>query len=89
MGALFWLKRYLLAAAPLWAILAAVEWFKGAATRDDYASAALWALAAAGIFTYGHWRRYRLAMPCAACDSIAPARKAGKPSPLNTRAPGR
>lgn len=74
MGALFWVKRYLLAAVPLFAILAAVEWFKGAATQEDYLSAALWSLAAAGIFTYIQWRRYRLALPCAACDTL-PANK--------------
>lgn len=74
MGAWFWLKRYLAAAVPLFAILAAVEWFKGSTTRDDYVSAALWALAAAGIFTYGHWRRYRLAMPCTSCNDLPPAK---------------
>ena len=44
MGALFWLKRYLLAALPLFAILAAVEWFKGSTAPADYMSAGLWAL---------------------------------------------
>lgn len=78
MGALFWLKRYLLAALPLFAILAAVEWFKGSTTRDDYLSAALWAMAAAGIFTYGHWRRYRLSMPCASCDDVGAGTRPGK-----------
>jgi hypothetical protein len=40
MGALFWIKRYLMAAVPLFAILAAVEWFKGTTTTEDYLSAA-------------------------------------------------
>lgn len=75
MGAWFWLKRYLLAAVPLFAILAGAAWFNGSSTREDYTSAALWALAAAGLFTYGHWRRYRLTMPCASCNDI----DAGKP----------
>ena len=78
MGALFWLKRYLLAALPLFAILAAVEWFKGSTTRDDYLSAALWAMAAAGIFTYGHRRRYRLALPCASCDDVGAGTRPGE-----------
>ena len=59
MGAIFWIKRYLLAAVPLFAILAAVEWFKGSATQNDYLSAAAWALGAAAIFTWTAWRRYR------------------------------
>jgi hypothetical protein len=59
MGAIFWIKRYLLAAVPLFAILAAVEWFKGSTSRNDYLSAAAWALAAAALFTWSAWRRYR------------------------------
>lgn len=59
MGATFWIKRYLLAAVPLFAILAAVEWFKGSATQTDYLSAAAWALGAAALFTWTAWRRYR------------------------------
>jgi len=77
MGAWFWLKRYLLAAVPLFAILAAVAWFNGSSTREDYTSAALWALAAAGLFTYGHWRRYRLTMPCASCNDIDASKPRG------------
>lgn len=59
MGATFWIKRYLLAAVPLFAILAAVEWFKGSTSRNDYLSAAIWALAAAALFTWSAWRRHR------------------------------
>jgi voltage-gated potassium channel Kch len=77
MGATFWIKRYLLAAVPLFAILAAVEWFKGSTTREDYLSAAAWALAAATIFTYSAWRRFRNAQACGACDSL-PATGKGK-----------
>ena len=83
MGALFWVKRYLLAAVPLFAILAAVEWFKGSTAREDYLSAAFWALAAAGIFTYSHWRRYRLGLHCAVCDG-APKDAAGS-TPVQKR----
>ena len=79
MGALFWIKRYLLAAVPLFAILAAVEWFKGSTSRDDYLSAAVWALVAAGIFTYAAWRRHRGDQACAACDSFDAAAKSKKP----------
>ena len=78
MGALFWLKRYLLAALPVFAILAAVEWYKGSNTREDYLSAALWAMAAASIFTYSHWRRYRLGLSCALCDDVGARAKTGK-----------
>ena len=78
MSALFWLKRFLLAAVPLFAILAAVEWLKGSTSRDDYLSAALWAVAAAAIFTYTSWRRYRSAKACGMCDDLAAARNAGK-----------
>lgn len=62
MGAGFWIKRYLLAALPLFAILAVVEWAKGNARPIDYASAALWAFVAAGIFVGVAWRRYRKAL---------------------------
>ena len=75
MGATFWIKRYLTAAVPLFAILAAIEWFKGSTTKEDYLSAAVWALIAAGIFNYVAWRRYRNAMSCAACEDVAQAYK--------------
>lgn len=75
MGALFWIKRYLQAAVPLFVILAAVEWFKGTATKEDYLSAAAWALIAAGIFNYAAWRRFRNAMACSACEDVAKAYK--------------
>lgn len=75
MGALFWIKRYLTAAVPLFAILAAVEWVKGSTAKEDYLSAAAWALIAAGIFTYFAWRRFRNAMACAACENVAQAYK--------------
>ncbi len=71
MGALFWIKRYAQAAVPLFLILAAVEWFKGTTTRDDYLSAAAWALIAAAIFTWSAYRRYRRSEACAACDNLA------------------
>ena len=74
MGAIFWVKRYLQAAVPLFVILAAVEWFKGSTAREDYLSAVVWALAAAGIFTYAAWRRYRSAKACGLCDDLAAAR---------------
>ena len=47
MGTMYWVKRYLLAALPLFAILAAVEWFKGSTTAMDYLSSAAWSLMAA------------------------------------------
>ena len=75
MGAVFWVKRYLLAALPLFAILAAVEWFKGSAALVDYLSALAWALFAAWIFTVAAYRRYRKMESCAACDNISKARK--------------
>ncbi|MYM67431.1 hypothetical protein GTP45_11385 [Pseudoduganella sp. FT55W] len=70
MGAIFWIKRYLLAVVPLFTILAAVEWFKGSTTKEDYLSAGAWALIAAGIFNYFAWRRYRNAVACAACEDV-------------------
>lgn len=76
MGPLFWIKRYLLAAVPLFAILAAVEWAKGTTTPADIASAAIWAAVAAAIFTGAAWNRYRKAVACAACDAVLP-----KPAP--------
>ncbi|MYM35156.1 hypothetical protein GTP38_12530 [Duganella sp. FT94W] len=75
MGAIFWVKRFLQAGVPLFAILAAVEWFKGSTRKEDYISAAVWALIAAGIFTYTAWRRFRNAMSCAACESVATSYK--------------
>jgi hypothetical protein len=75
MGALFWIKRFLLAAVPLFAILAAVEWFKGSTAQEDYLSAAAWALIAASVFTYTAWRRYRNAVSCNVCDNVAAASK--------------
>ncbi|QBE66205.1 hypothetical protein [Pseudoduganella lutea] len=76
MGPVFWIKRYLLAAVPLFAILAAVEWAKGTTTPADIASAAIWAAVAAAIFTGAAWNRYRKALQCAACEATLP-----KPAP--------
>lgn len=75
MGAIFWVKRFLLAAVPLFAILAAVEWFKGSTAKEDYLSAAAWAVIAAGVFTYSAWRRWRNAQACGMCDGVAAVRK--------------
>jgi hypothetical protein len=72
MGTTFWIKRYLLAAVPLFAILAAVEWFKGSTSRNDYLSAAAWALLAAAVFTWSAWRRYREAERAAAAQTRKP-----------------
>ncbi|MFA9219222.1 MAG: hypothetical protein ACEQSK_19235 [Sphingomonadaceae bacterium] len=71
MGALFWLKRYLLAALPLFLILASVEYYKGSTSQDDYLSAAAWALIAAGGFTWSGFRRYQRNQACALCDNLA------------------
>jgi hypothetical protein len=75
MGAGFWIKRYLLAAVPLFAILAAVEWFKGSTLPDDYLIAAMWALGAAALFTWTTYRRYRDAMAA----GLPAASHAGQP----------
>ncbi|USX24377.1 hypothetical protein NHH73_17300 [Oxalobacteraceae bacterium OTU3CINTB1] len=72
MGTAFWIKRYLLAAVPLFAILAAVEWFKGSTSRNDYLSAAAWALMAAALFTWSAWRRNREAERAAAAQPRKP-----------------
>lgn len=76
MGAAFWVKRYLLAALPLFAILAAVEWFKGTTTLADYLSAFAWSAFAAWIFTAAAYRRYRKGQACAMCGDLS---QRGKP----------
>ncbi len=78
MGTLFWIKRYLLAAVPLFAILVAVEWAKGTTAPADIGSAAIWAAVAAAIFTGAAWNRYRKALACPACDAALPKRTPGK-----------
>lgn len=75
MGAAFWIKRYLLAAVPLFAILALVEVVKGSTAKEDFISAAVWALAAAAIFVGATYRRYRKGLDCAACDDVSKPRK--------------
>ncbi|WP_395408059.1 hypothetical protein ACHMW6_15995 [Pseudoduganella sp. UC29_106] len=75
MGAAFWVKRYLLAAVPLFAILAVIEYLKGSATAVDYLSAAVWAAVAAAIFVGAAYRRYKKAMDCPMCDDITQPRK--------------
>jgi len=75
MGAAFWIKRYLLAAVPLFAILAVIEYSKGSATTTDYVSAAAWAAVAAAIFVGAAYRRYKKALDCAMCDNVADAGK--------------
>lgn len=62
MGAGFWIKRYLLAALPLFAILAVVEWAKGSTHTADYVNAAIWAAVAAALFTGITWQRWRKAV---------------------------
>ena len=73
MSAAYWIKRFLMAAVPLFIILAAVEWFKGETTQQDFLSAAAWAVIAAAIFTFTSYRRYRRAESCALCDDIGKA----------------
>ncbi|SFU57847.1 hypothetical protein [Pseudoduganella namucuonensis] len=81
MGAAFWIKRYLLAAVPLFAILVVAEYVKGTTTRANILSAALWAAVAAGIFIGAAYRRHRKGQECAACDAaLAVPAKTGKPS---------
>lgn len=83
MGAAFWIKRYLLAAVPLFAILAGVEWYKGSTAREDFISAGVWALAAAAIFTVSNYRKQRMlarARACSMCDDIG-ARSKAKAAP--------
>jgi hypothetical protein len=75
MGAAFWIKRYLLAAVPLFAILAAVEYLKGTTTAMDYLSAAVWAAIAGAIFVGAAYRRYKKALDCPMCDDITQPRK--------------
>lgn len=75
MGAAFWIKRYLLAAVPLFAILAVVEVVKGTTAKEDFISAAVWALVAAAIFVGASYRRYRKDQECAACDKPTKPRK--------------
>ncbi|UGQ48506.1 hypothetical protein [Massilia endophytica] len=70
MGAAFWIKRYFMAAVPLFAVLAGWEWIKGTTASGDIISAAVWSAVAAGIFVGAAYRRYRKAIACAACDSI-------------------
>ena len=75
MGAAYWIKRYLLAAVPLFAILAGVEYAKGTATQADILSALAWAVVAAGVFIGSQYRRYRKNIQCTACDSVGKAAK--------------
>jgi len=81
MGAAYWIKRYLLAAVPLFAILAAVEWYKGAATEQDFLSAAAWAAMAAAMFTVSSYRRLRMRrnQACAMCSDISKPREPREP----------
>lgn len=70
MGAAYWIKRYLLAAVPLFAILAGVEYAKGTPTQNDILSAAAWAVVAAAVFIGSQYRRYRKSLDCPACDTL-------------------
>jgi hypothetical protein len=69
MGAAFWIKRYFMAAVPLFAILAGWEWIKGTTSTADFVSAGIWSAFAAAIFVGTAYRRYRKALACAACDA--------------------
>ncbi|KQX01297.1 hypothetical protein ASC94_01220 [Massilia sp. Root418] len=75
MGAAFWIKRYLLAAVPLFAILAGVEYVKGTTSQADILSAGAWAAVAAAIFVGTQYRRYRRNQECAACDAAGKTSK--------------
>ncbi len=79
MGAAYWIKGYLLAAVPLFAILAAVEWYKGDFARQDMLSAAAWALIAAALFTASRYRRHRASKYCGRCEDIGKPRTPTKP----------
>lgn len=68
MGIAFWIKRYFIAAVPLFAILAGWEWIKGTTTTADIVSAGVWSALAAAIFVGAAYRRYRKALACETCD---------------------
>jgi hypothetical protein len=70
MGAGYWIKRYLLAAVPLFAILAGVEFATGTPTRADILSVAAWAAVAAGVFIGSQYWRYKKNISCSACDAV-------------------
>ncbi len=78
MGAAYWIKGYLLAALPLFAILAAVEWYQGDFAAQDMLSAAAWALIAAALFTASRYRRYRASKYCGRCEDIGKPRAPAK-----------
>jgi len=82
MGAAFWIKRYLLAAVPLFVILAGVEYVKGTPSQADILSAGVWAAVAAAIFVGTQYRRHRKNQECAPCDAVGKSTKPHKP---NTR----
>lgn len=71
MGARYWIKSYLLAAGPLFLILAGVEFVKGSRTGADYLGALAWAMLAGALFIGARYQRFRKDQACAVGDGGA------------------
>lgn len=68
MGIAYWIKSYLLAAGPLFLILAGVEFVKGSSSGADFLGALAWAMVAAALFIGARYQRFRKSQACAPCD---------------------
>ncbi|MES3020158.1 MAG: hypothetical protein V4857_01105 [Pseudomonadota bacterium] len=79
-GIAYWIKRYLLAATTMFALLLVVNLIKGSRWQDGAQEALIWGMVSAAIFIGSHYHRTRKGIACALCDNLDRAleKKAGK-----------
>lgn len=67
MSRAFWIRRFLTVFAGAFAVIAAAELLKGRGIEDAASHAALWAVAAAAVFTASRLYQSRRGQHCAIC----------------------
>lgn len=67
MSRAFWTRRFLTVFAGAFAVIAAAELLKGRGIEDAASHAALWAVAAAAVFTASRLYQSRRGQHCAIC----------------------
>lgn len=67
MGAVFWIKRFLIVLAGAFALIFLVQLLKGHDLDYALSEAAIWSLVSATIFTGARFRQSRQGKHCAIC----------------------
>ena len=72
-GPAFWIKRFLMVSALVFAILLAAEVVKGGTLQGGWPSALFWASTSAAVFTGSRYYQARKGLACALCRDLPEA----------------